>query len=258
MAYDSNTIPGLSVTTPTENASYIPELNDAIREIKRALQYANAVVTITNTDSPYTPVVTTAVILADASTAAITVDLATATCVSGQKFIVKNIGDGSYDVTVSTEGAETIDGANTITLGKYGKVELISDGTNWHRISNDIESGTKALFKQAAAPLGWTEDDTIQDNSTIIYKRTGSYNGVDAGSDSAISWTSPVQYLANESSSAFVDPIANDVGIGTVAEHGEVLSCLISGSNTWYYKKDNVNAVTYTPLYTEVICATKD
>jgi hypothetical protein len=38
MAYTETTIPALTTTTPTENSSYVPELNDAIREIKTALQ----------------------------------------------------------------------------------------------------------------------------------------------------------------------------------------------------------------------------
>lgn len=44
MAYDENQIADLTITTPTEGSSYIPELNNAIREIKRALTRQWAVV----------------------------------------------------------------------------------------------------------------------------------------------------------------------------------------------------------------------
>jgi hypothetical protein len=47
---------------------------------------------------------------------------------------------GSNDVTIDTEGSETIDGANTYTLdGTYEAVTLTNDGANWFVLSGYLE-----------------------------------------------------------------------------------------------------------------------
>jgi hypothetical protein len=47
---------------------------------------------------------------------------------------------GANDVTIDTEGAETIDGANTYALdGTYEAVTLTNDGTNWFILGGYLE-----------------------------------------------------------------------------------------------------------------------
>lgn len=161
MAYDANTIAALSVTTPTENASYVDEVNDALREIKRALQRAYAVKAITDTDSPYTADTEYSVILANATSGAITVNLPTAASIAGRTYTIKNTGDGSNAVTVDPNGSETIDGDSTVELtNQYNSIKIVSDGTNWVKDVDTMENGARAFFGQAAAPAGWAIDNT--------------------------------------------------------------------------------------------------
>jgi len=66
--------------------------------------------------------------------AARTITLATADTVAGRIVIVKDTsgGAGTNNITVATEGSETIDGAATIAItANYGVARLYSDGSNW-------------------------------------------------------------------------------------------------------------------------------
>ena len=60
--------------------------------------------------------------------------LPTAQATNGRMFIIKDAGGGAstYNITIDTEGAETIDGSDTLVLNSdYAAVILYSDGTNW-------------------------------------------------------------------------------------------------------------------------------
>lgn len=60
-----------------------------------------------------------------------TVDLPTASGVSGQDIVIKNNGTGT--ITVDGNSSETIDGELTIDISvQYDSVTLRSDGTNWY------------------------------------------------------------------------------------------------------------------------------
>ncbi len=63
-----------------------------------------------------------------------TVTLPTAQMVVGRIYIIKDEsgGAGTNNITVGTEGAEKIDGADTKVINSnYGSIRLYSDGTNW-------------------------------------------------------------------------------------------------------------------------------
>lgn len=89
---------------------------------------------ITDTDSPYDVSVSAyrSVVIVDASTNAVTVNLPPAANWSGQTIIVKKT-DNVNNVTIQADGTETIDGSNTQTIStQYGSYMLISDGTDIH------------------------------------------------------------------------------------------------------------------------------
>ena len=69
------------------------------------------------------------------STGAVTsLTLPTAQCVDGRTIIVKDAGGNAAanNITVDTEGAETIDGEDTAVIrGDYESITLYSDGSNW-------------------------------------------------------------------------------------------------------------------------------
>ncbi len=63
-----------------------------------------------------------------------TVTLASATVAGGRVVIVKDVsgGAGTNNISVVTEGAETIDGAASVVINtNYGYRVLYSDGANW-------------------------------------------------------------------------------------------------------------------------------
>lgn len=96
------------------------------------------VVSIDFSDSPYSVLTTDFAILADTDGGTIEVDLPAASTMLDQRvFVKKTAGASSKKVNINADGAETIDGAGTFILtNKYDGVEMLSDGANWHVISN--------------------------------------------------------------------------------------------------------------------------
>lgn len=68
------------------------------------------------------------------TTGAVSLQLMTATVVSGRVYIIKDAGTaGTNNITISTEGAQKIDGQDTFLLvGDKDSVSLYCDGTNWN------------------------------------------------------------------------------------------------------------------------------
>jgi hypothetical protein len=67
--------------------------------------------------------------------------LPTAQVSNGRRVIVKDAGGGATanNITIDTEGSETIDGAATLVIAvDYGYAELYSDGTNWFVLGQRI------------------------------------------------------------------------------------------------------------------------
>ena len=91
--------------------------------IATALAAKTAAYTLTATDS---------VLLADATSAAITVTLPSAVGIAGRQYTIKRVNSGSNNVTLTTTSGQTIDGATTKTLGaQFSYTTLVSDGTGW-------------------------------------------------------------------------------------------------------------------------------
>lgn len=62
------------------------------------------------------------------------IDLKTAQTIKGRLIVVKDAGGNAAanNITITTEGAQTIDGAATYVINaNYGKVTLYCDGSNW-------------------------------------------------------------------------------------------------------------------------------
>lgn len=82
----------------------------------------------TTKTSSYTANLHDSIILADPTSAALTVTLPTATL--GQAITVKNVSSGANAVTV-VPASGTIDGGSLVTINSYTSNSFISDGTNW-------------------------------------------------------------------------------------------------------------------------------
>ncbi len=96
------------------------------------LQVAGPISTaLTNKTAAYTVVATDSTITADASGGTFQVTLPTAASITGRQYTIKRT-NATNNVTVVCNGAETIDGATTKTLGsQWAAMTLQSNGANW-------------------------------------------------------------------------------------------------------------------------------
>lgn len=80
-----------------------------------------------------TPNASDYLLLADASGGAVTVNLPSAVSSARRKFIVKKTDASANAVTVDANGAETIDGATTVsTTTQYDAFTVLCDGSAWY------------------------------------------------------------------------------------------------------------------------------
>lgn len=82
----------------------------------------------------YTATVDDCIIGVDTSGGAVTITLPSAGAVAGKIYIINDEGGaaGTNNITVATEGSETINGADTQTISaNYGSLRVYSDGTNF-------------------------------------------------------------------------------------------------------------------------------
>ena len=78
------------------------------------------------------------IILANATSASITITLPKAVGLTGQTYTIKRINSGGNDVTVGTTSSQTIDGITTYALSaQYKYVKVASDGAHWIIIGNN-------------------------------------------------------------------------------------------------------------------------
>ena len=84
--------------------------------------------------SAYTATEDDAIVGVDTTSSAVTVTLGSDLVSEGRIIIIKDVGGnaGTNNITIATEGSETIDGAASTSIStNYGVVRLFSDGTNW-------------------------------------------------------------------------------------------------------------------------------
>ena len=101
---------------------------------------ARTVTSIDDTDSPYTAGKDESVILADATSGAITINLPAAADCKGLVVTVKKTGTGVNPVTLDPNGSEQINGGATYAaLDAAGDVaSFVCDGTEWHLIGGEV------------------------------------------------------------------------------------------------------------------------
>ncbi len=77
------------------------------------------------------------VVLADATSGAITITLPTAASMSGKIFFIKRISSAANAVTIGRTSSQTVDGVNAdVTLAtNYQSLWIMSDGSNWLKLS---------------------------------------------------------------------------------------------------------------------------
>lgn len=92
--------------------------------------------TSTKTGTTYTISNTDTVIIADATSNAVTITLPAASTMTGYRFYIKRKDNVTANaVTIARTGADTIDGATSQTLNaQYTSATVVSDGSNWYII----------------------------------------------------------------------------------------------------------------------------
>ena len=105
----------------------------------------------------------------------------------GQIFVIKNKYSSDSKVVLQTEGAETIDGNNTLTLSPNESVQLTTDGTNWVTISESGADTGAGCHETDISSVGNTQvipgvnqitlDDGLPNQQRIIVNHT--QNGTD-------------------------------------------------------------------------------
>jgi hypothetical protein len=169
MSYNAENIKELDTSTPTEGASYIPELNDSDREIKRVIKNQFAIV---SKSSNYTLTYAESVVVC---TAAIQITLPAASSVAGsgstKHYWIKNSSAG----TVTVVG--TVDSESNPTISAGAAMHIFSDGSAWYKgilgkeapiahASSHISGGSDSIkLDDLAAP----DDTTDLDVSTSAH-----------------------------------------------------------------------------------------
>jgi len=130
------------ITLPTEgtadNADFVLIFDVSVNEYRRQLRSAflaglgNLVQVNTFSVDHLADVNTDDIIKMDVSVANRVVTLPTAASSTGKLFRIKKIDPTSNSMTIQADGAETIDGTNTIsTTTQFESFTLVSDGTEW-------------------------------------------------------------------------------------------------------------------------------
>ena len=130
-------------------------------------------------NSSVTLLITEKIILADASSGAITLTLPTAVGNKDSVFRIKKVdSDFTNAVTIDPDGVETIDGSTDTLLSTQGEtIEIVSDGTEWSVLQRKNPS-----IWLAYTPTGsWTTNATY----TGFWKRTGDSASFDLKVDMA-------------------------------------------------------------------------
>ena len=102
----------------------------------RAVSNPYDTVTIATKTTAYTLTATDSVVLADATSAALTVTLPSAVGIAGRQYTIKRINSGSNNVNIGTTSSQTIDGSASKSIGaQYSAATLVSDGANWQIVN---------------------------------------------------------------------------------------------------------------------------
>lgn len=97
--------------------------------------YGSAISTVTTTttlDGTYN------VVLVDATSGAVTINLPAVSAISGREYVIKKIDSSGNAVTIDGNASETIDGSTTSSLATQNKYARIKcNGTAWYIIANN-------------------------------------------------------------------------------------------------------------------------
>jgi Cu/Ag efflux protein CusF len=151
-----NTVGNVGIGTTNPNSTL---------HVEGSLALSQATITATTTlDDTHN------VILANA-TGNITVNLPAAASHTDKTYYIKKIDADADEVTIDGNASETIDGATTLVLYvQYDAVRIISDGSNWHVIDDELRPHMARLTRES------TGQSLTQDTLTRIEFDTETYD----------------------------------------------------------------------------------
>ena len=86
--------------------------------------------------STYNATLADTIILVDATSGAVTINLPTSVGIESKLYIIKKIDSSANAVTIDANGAQTLDGDTTTVLyNQYDHIKFVSDNVNWAIIS---------------------------------------------------------------------------------------------------------------------------
>jgi hypothetical protein len=117
-------------TSDYNRQSYNNVLNAVEKEINRAADgYLFPVKRLTSADSPYNATYNDSVLIVDATSGAVTINLKPAREWEQKRIVIKKIDSSGNAVTAEPDGSETIDGAaNKSTTTQWATFEFASQG----------------------------------------------------------------------------------------------------------------------------------
>ena len=189
LVYTSDSIFNLDSLTPTEGVgnSFIPELNDTIREIKRAIKTN---IGITAKTGAYSLTVTDSVVLCNGTfTISLPQQVAVSSATISKKYTIVNTGTGI--ITISPYAGDSL-AVTALTAGQTTTI-VGNGGTAWRVVAGHIFPGNVSIGTvvntfalSMGAPLDYgnwigtnfgsnSEGDTKYHKAGIIFERnTGS------------------------------------------------------------------------------------
>jgi hypothetical protein len=127
----------MSIARLKDAKDLIPWANMVVQTIERAIEELREVRGVQSVTDDYTATNRDKLVLADATSAALTVTLYSAVGNKGRTIAVKKTDSSANAVTVDGAGSETIDGSATASLSsQWSAKTLQSDGSNWFVIGS--------------------------------------------------------------------------------------------------------------------------
>ena len=178
------------------------------------------------------------VITVDTSGGTVTITLASADTNSGNVVTIVDAGGAAEtnNISVDTEGSETIDGATSKTIAKnYGGLVLISDGTNWFTASGSAASGGVNVEDNGGAVLSGA---TGLDFGTDLSATDNGDGTVTIDSDAAgvtVLSTGTFTHTGGSASSTTVAAVTTDETTNLYVEVGVDADPSFSADYAWSY-----------------------
>jgi hypothetical protein len=98
----------------------------------------------------YTLTASDSIVLADATSGALTMTLPTAVGASGRTYTIKKVDSSSNAVTVATTSSQTIEAASTYSLAsRWKSITVASDGANWITLSSSSGGSSGTMYATA-------------------------------------------------------------------------------------------------------------